>query len=88
MTPVTAFKPVLLPLSVRVVVLPAVADPVTAPRLSRLVAEVAPAVTVALAALVPEITMAELIVSVWLPLPESVWMTPPLFKCRMPVPRV
>jgi hypothetical protein len=55
MIPLTILLPVFVPLRVRVVVLPAVADPVTAPMERRLVADVAPAVKVAVAALVPEI---------------------------------
>ena len=47
MIPVTAFKPVLVPLRVSVVMFGAVETPVTAPMLKRLVVEVAPAVKVA-----------------------------------------
>ena len=88
MMPLMRLVPVLLPLMVTVVVFPAVAEPVSAPMLSRLVLKVAPAVMVAVAPLVPDMTSAELRVSVWAPLPASVWITPPLFRCRMPVWRV
>ena len=84
MIPVMALTPVFVPLRVRVVVFPVVADPVTAPMPSRLLAEVALAVKAAVAALVPEMVIGELMVSVWSPLPARVWITPPLFRISEP----
>ena len=86
MMPVIALAPVFVPLRVRVVVPAATAVPVIPPLMLRmLVAEVAPAVKVAVEPLPPSRVIAELMVSVWLPFPESVWIRPPLFRCRIPV---
>jgi len=85
MVPVMALVlPVLMPLSVSVVVLPAVETPVTAPMLKRFAAFVPPAVNVALPPL-PWMAMAELIVSVWAPAAVAVWIVPPLESRRLPV---
>ena len=83
MMPVTVLAPVFVPLSVSVVVFKPVETPVTAPMLSRLVADVAPAVKAAVPPS-PWIAIAVEIVSVWAPLPAAVWMTPPLLSSRLP----